>query len=101
VDKSEPHPEIPNGHYCYFIESIEYGPKDPAVTKLNEIFGAEDKGVPIMKTRPCPHWGVDKSRGEHGNGFCRLLGINDWTANTLLWDQIKECGINMEGDEHA
>lgn len=58
---------IPNGIYCY-----------------------DENG-------PCPFW--DKSlRHEHQqSGFCHWLQEGDWELNgSLLWDQCKECGINLE-----
>jgi hypothetical protein len=93
------HPEIPTGYYCYTVESREYGPKTDATRLLAEIFGVEDHGLVTLKTQPCPFWGRDESRPEHESGFCRLLGINDWTNHTPLWDQVKECGFNRDRSE--
>lgn len=96
------HPEIPLGHYCYTIESIEYGEKDEKSAQMANLFGIEDKGTVRIKTKPCPYWGRDLSKGEdgYGNGFCTLTGKKDWVDETLLWDQVKECGINEgEADE--
>jgi len=65
------HPEIPNGSYCH---------------------GATRADV-------CPHWSIDESRDELDNGFCALLNWGDWMHDQgigLLWDQVKECGINVE-----
>ena len=92
------HPEIPEGHYCYKIVSIEYGPKTEESAQLAELLGIEDPGSEISRvTEVCPHWGCDPEHPPHENGFCRLLNINDWTTpGGLLWDQVKECGINLE-----
>lgn len=69
--------EIPKGHYCYEVISIDaYGK---------------------MKLKTCPHWssilvGTDRV------GYCSHLGIGDAESSesqTFLWDKVKECGINM------
>jgi len=96
------HPEIPQGHYCYTIDHIEYGPPTPETTKLVQIFnGDEDaaRSIVRMVTKPCPHWGLDPDRADGDNGFCRLTGHKDWEDGGLLWDQVKGCGINMESDD--
>ena len=69
---------IPTGLYCYSHTG-----------KPNQY------GFPERKI--CPYWGKDLSKPKHGNGFCTFLGMNDWDENkgtSLLWDQVKECGIN-------
>ena len=97
---NEEHPEIPQGYYCYGINSIEYGEKNEYSAQIAQLFGEEDKGIPVLHTTVCPHWGRDTSRPDQENGYCKLLGLNDWDNNTLLWDQIKECNFNLEcGDE--
>ena len=57
---------IPNGIYCY-----------------------DENGV-------CPFWGIDKTKPEQENGYCVFIPLNDWESEgfPLLWDQVKECGIN-------
>ena len=46
----------------------------------------------------CPYWGRDLSRDEQESGFCTFLDIRDWDGHgvPLLWDGIKECGINND-----
>lgn len=62
---------IPNGLYCY-----------------------DERGV-------CPCWGRSANHPEQENGYCTYLMQKDWESDTLsfLWDQVKECGINMEDCE--
>ena len=70
---------IPNGPYCSTI--------DPN-SKPN------DKGFP--KFIRCPYWRINK---EKGNGaYCAYLEQGDYEDNgtLLLWDQVKECGVNDE-----
>jgi hypothetical protein len=46
------------------------------------------------KIKVCPYWGL---RGEEtqNNGYCSFLGRGDSDVDFgLLWDQVKECGIN-------
>ena len=49
----------------------------------------------------CPYWGRDYARPEQESGFCTYLDIRDWDdmpGVPLLWDSIKECGINDDID---
>lgn len=81
-------PGIPKGVYCY-----------------------DKNGI-------CPHWSIDPSQPKQRNGYCSFLKRGDWevTAPTtednaiflghlpdstlsLLWDQCKECGIDMNLEE--
>jgi hypothetical protein len=92
------HPEIPVGYYCYKPVSIEYGDPTPESTALAKAFGDDDhRSIVRMVTKVCPHWGCDPSQEEQQNGFCRLTGVQDWVSGTLLWDQVKECSINVPG----
>lgn len=65
---------VPEGPYCYNIVRIE---------------------PPKIITQTCPYWGCISDFG-----YCKLLEVGDWMDNSsgLLWDQVKECGIN-EGDD--
>jgi len=51
------------------------------------IYCYDEKGV-------CPYWNLKTKY----NGYCALLGIEDDEINgtSILWDQCKECGINIE-----
>lgn len=58
---------IPKGIYCY-----------------------DDKGV-------CPYWDLIEEKPDQENGFCNYLNLGDGDEGILLlWDQVKECGINDE-----
>ena len=48
----------------------------------------------------CPFWSIKKSKPYQENGYCKYLKMGDWNSNylSLLWDQVKECGINMDED---
>ncbi|WP_262267235.1 hypothetical protein [Microvirga yunnanensis] len=81
---------IPHGDYCYRITSVATGAD----------------GAPSLKTQCCPYWKGRKDRPEQRFGYCRLLKVGDYThgrtpdgkprATSLLWDQVKECGLNSE-----
>lgn len=86
---------VPQGSYCYCYTPIE--PRRRA------------DGLPIMKVKHCPFL---KRRGdwpEQMNGYCRLLKSGDNSqgrdrsgnprATSLLWDGVKECGLNLGPDE--
>jgi hypothetical protein len=78
---------IPTGSYCYQIISIE--PNDQ-----------NEGGLPTIKTKTCPYWGSDVKKSGQDNGYCAHLKTGDWDGDgfSLLWDFVKECGIN-EGIE--
>lgn len=78
-DKSK----IPQGLYCYRIVGV------------NEATGG-------IKTHPCPYWESRLDKPKQENGYCSFLEEGDWESEglSLLWDQVKECGINLqEGGE--
>ena len=63
--------KIPRGLYCY-----------------------DENGV-------CPYWSILKDKPYQENGYCSYMKIGDWEADhffSLLWDQVKECGINDDWD---
>ncbi len=76
---------IPNGIYCY---------------ELIEI-GKDKNGRSIYKTHVCPYWSIDRSKPNQMNGYCAYLDCGDWEGEGfgLLWDQVKECGINEEWND--
>lgn len=45
----------------------------------------------------CPYWLKNKTKPVKQDGYCSLLEYGDWFDDslTLLWDQCKECGINL------
>lgn len=88
---------IPPGPYCYTYDS---------------------KGKYIL----CPYWDKIEGAPEQANGFCHFLNKGDIEIGkdavlidmdteeitphdelpfnpSLLWDQVKECGINDDYDE--
>ena len=73
---------IPKGSYCYKIIEIDRNHRAD--------------GLPIMKVKRCPYWCWDKRYPGEDVGYCKYLGIGDKDENGsgLLWDQIKECGVN-------
>lgn len=64
---------IPKGLYCY-----------------------DEKGV-------CPAWGRSAYYPPQENGYCTFLMQGDWENEgvSLLWDQVKECGVNCETDDEG
>jgi hypothetical protein len=49
----------------------------------------------------CPYWSINLSKPTQENGYCSFLERGDWEDSSglsLLWDQVKECGINDEDD---
>lgn len=95
---------IPKGYYCY--EGLCRMPDDPMKLKI--------KGE-------CPYYDRDNEKPEQYNGYCWFLMKGDWELNgekkwensktgkvqtgdemgiptSLIWDQCKECGINLDED---
>ena len=91
---------IPTGYYCYTL-------------------------LKNHKRHFCPYWSIKKDKLEQENGYCAYLEKGDWDINkevkwetldkngkkvkgklqsaneigfpmSLLWDSVKECGINEE-----
>lgn len=47
----------------------------------------------------CPFWMTLKQFPKQSNGYCTLMEVGDFmtlsnNGTSLLWDQVKECGIN-------
>lgn len=93
---------IPRGDYCY--------------TPIGH------NGVK-MQVKYCPYWSLSKGHEKQNNGYCSYLEKGDWDLNkekswesasdvgnflsaseiglpmSLLWDAVKECGINHYDDD--
>lgn len=74
---------IPAGLYCYTV-----------------VDTPETNGTDRMRIKCCPFWEHRADQPEQENGYCRYLKQGDWEAKhwSLLWDQVKECGIKMDGE---
>lgn len=73
--------KIPKGVYCYtWYESVDNGY--------------------FAHRQPCPYWSRRGDKPEQENGYCSFLEHGDWEQEhlSLLWDQCKECGINMDDE---
>lgn len=67
---------IPHGQYCYVPITRDF------------------LGLGKLVTRVCPYW---QYRDEN-HGYCAYLEMADGEGDCfLLWDQVKECGVN-QGD---
>jgi hypothetical protein len=73
--------KVPDGHYCY------------------QLLGVVSMGSAThqVQTRVCPFWSKNPDVPPHEAGICSLIGMRDWESEnlTLLWDQVKECGLKM------
>lgn len=77
---------IPQGMYCYSWASSFVDPENG----------------PGRNVVPCPYWGCDLDKGVQQAGYCAHLKAADWEEDgtMLLWDMVKECGVNDEiGEE--
>lgn len=66
---------IPHGTYCYVPKA----------------------GMPFSVT-PCAYWKLMSEHPHQMNGWCDYLGTGDMVekGTSLLWDQVKECGIKAD-----
>ena len=73
---------IPIGVYCY--------------THTGERTD-DGRGV---KIKLCPHWRLLDEYPYQMNGYCTYLKSGDFMDNgtSLLWDQVKECNVNIPDD---
>ena len=69
MNKKEMEKHIPPGPYCYRY--------------------ARGRGK-------CPWWSLNEDKPYQENGYCAYLEAGDWEHGGLLWDQVKECGINED-----
>ena len=88
IDKKyfkNPEKYIPKGFYCY--------------DHLKPIYNKNKKMIPILKViGRCPFLDYDPDKPEQMNGYCHYLKEGDYMGS-MLWDQVKECGINEYSDE--
>lgn len=80
--KKTPEDLIPEGMYCYKAQTIDF-----------------ETGR--IKIKVCPYWSFRKTKPAQENGYCKYLKKGDWQIRgiSLLWDQVKECGIKMDWPE--
>lgn len=67
--------EVPHGRYCH--GGLRYNEQ---TRRLQPI-------------QLCPYW-----HAEEGGAYCSLLQLHSerLDPNNLVWDQVKECNVNME-----
>jgi hypothetical protein len=70
--------KIPEGNYCYKIIST-----------------CNSTGQ--LNINLCPHHEIEPDQDPQNHGICTLFDIVDSRDGTLLWDSVKECGVN-QGD---
>lgn len=81
---------VPEGPYCY--------------ERITEIPSQDGKATAIQlpTTKACPYYKLRKDKPAQRNGYCRHLKAGDFSPHphqtTMLWDALKECGLNL-GDE--
>ena|SRR5665213_2226818 len=86
---------IPPGDYCYILDKDAPPPSEANGFRL--------------AVKSCPYHIMLPGKPGHANGYCAFLGLGDWDevdystkpegvkrGTMLLWDSVKECGINQE-----
>lgn len=84
---------IHKGEYCYTTVGIF----------------RDESGTLRTSIKVCPYFKGRTDKPEQNNGYCRLLKRGDFTqgrdasgkprGTMLLWDAVKECGINLSEDD--
>jgi hypothetical protein len=69
---------IPHGMYCY--------------TRLS----SDSNHLTGKNIKRCPYWSIREDKPYQENGYCAYMKVGDWEDNgtSLLWDQVKECGVH-------
>lgn len=80
--------KVPPGLYCYGPTGV-----------VEEVVDANGRTTLKHEMRRCPYWKMRGNKSRQRNGYCRLMKSGDWMPHDkggtmLLWDQVKECGIN-------
>ena len=74
---------IPDGMCCY------------KATGISVVSG----GARSLKICVCPYWATISALPHQTNGYCAFTKSGDWQDGVgLLWDQVKECGVNDDPD---
>lgn len=83
---------VPHGLYCY-----------ERMGEPKKVTLADGSETMVWPAKTCPYWKHRPDKPAQRNGYCRLLKVGDFTprprGTMLLWDQCKECGINMDEPE--
>lgn len=81
---------VPHGAYCY-----------AATGPMASRAGPDGTHSVSMPVATCPHWSTNGRKRDRQDGYCRLMRVGDWMGRgaSLLWDQVKECGVNRGGAE--
>lgn len=78
---------IPKGDYCYErLEPVQRPGQAPRLAVISR----------------CPFHRVIKGRPQQESGYCLYLQAGDTGSQGtfLLWDMVKECGINKLDDDY-
>lgn len=72
---------IPEGEYCYSVKIHEDG---------------------FVERKTCPFWDKIIDFPKQNNGYCHFRKQGDWQGSGIgmLWDQCKECGLNIDEDDY-
>jgi hypothetical protein len=80
---------IPTGPYCYNITGPHYEDADGNIR---------------LPTKTCPYWAMKRRADGDDVGYCAHLKCADDDEEPgwgLLFDQVKECGINDPDEDDA
>lgn len=88
---------IPKGSYCY----RHTGKMITADKVFSEGKWIDSAPHEIPEIQMCPYWSLREDKPHMENGHCGYLESGDWESDgfSLLWDQVKECGVNDEEED--
>lgn len=91
-----------HNYYGFYVLNPKWFVKSQIFKKKHRnLFESPEEYIPRESDycRDCPFSDREKNwRFMQMNGYCHLYSIKDWWGNgfSLLWDGIKECGINTD-----
>ena len=50
----------------------------------------------VYEVKRCPYWELKTDYPEQQNGYCHYLETGDMENTFLLWNSVKECGVNYD-----
>jgi hypothetical protein len=84
---------IPYGYECYTFTG-------KTKKQFLYTFGQE---IEFPETKRCPYWHAHPPNIPDGDAYCEYLdSIGEYDPEdcyAMLWDQLKECGVNVPSDE--
>jgi hypothetical protein len=82
-----------------FIKQKEY---EDLITEIHDIVKEHPEHIPndicycYDQNGTCPYWTLSPFEVSQDNGVCIFMNYYDREGIGLIWDQVKQCGVNEE-----